>query len=108
MAEYQQTFIMRRPRPEFAAGPPDIAMLRALSVDWLTWSRVRELASLRQPVLFVRGEHDYITAADVEVYAAARPGSEVVTIPDAGHLAFVDNPEATTAAIRAFLGKAEA
>jgi hypothetical protein len=26
-------------------------VLRALSVDWLMWSRVRESASLQQPVL---------------------------------------------------------
>jgi pimeloyl-ACP methyl ester carboxylesterase len=56
----------------------------------------------------VGGEYDYITAADVEAYAAARPGAEIVAVPDAAHLAFVDNPDATTAAIRAFLRKVEA
>jgi L-proline amide hydrolase len=101
-AEYQRTYIMRRPRPEFAGGPPDPAMLRALSVDWLKWSRVADLATLKQPVLFIRGEHDYVTAEDVAVYAAARPGAQVETIPDAAHLAFVDNPDRTVSAIRRF------
>jgi hypothetical protein len=29
--------------PEVAGGPPDPAMLRALSVDWLKWNRVADL-----------------------------------------------------------------
>ncbi len=106
-AEYRRTFITRRSEPGLAGGPPNPAMLKAMSADWLAWSRVAELGRLKQPVLFVRGEHDYITAEDVAAYAAARPGSAIETIPDAAHLAFVDNPEETGRAIRRFLHKVE-
>ena len=71
------------------------------------WSRVAELAKLAQPVLFIRGEYNYITPEDVAVYAAARPHSEVATIPDAAHLAFVENPEGTNQVLRRFLSWAE-
>ena len=106
-AEYQRTFIIRRPPAGLAIGPPDPAMLRALGVDMRNWSRVSDLAKLTQPVLFIRGEDDYITAEDVAAYAAARPGSEVATIPDAAHLAFVDNPEGTNQGPRRFLNSAD-
>ena len=106
-AEYQRTFIIRHPPPGLAIGPPDPAMLRALGVDMRNWSRVSELAKLTQPVLFIRGEYHDITAEDVAAYAAARPGSEVATIPDAAHLAFVDNPEGTNQVVRRFLNRAE-
>jgi L-proline amide hydrolase len=106
-AEYQRTFIIRRPPLGLAIGPPDPAMLRALGADMRNWSRVPDLAKLTQPVLFIRGEYDYITAEDVAVYAAAAPHSQVATIPDAAHLAFVDNPKGTTDVLRRFLNRAE-
>jgi len=106
-AEYLRTFIMRRPRPELAYGPPDLAIMKALGTDLASWSRVAELRTLTQPVLFIRGEHDFVTEDDVNVFAAARPGSELVTIPDAGHLAFLDNPDATHDAVRRFLLRIE-
>ena len=82
-------------------------MLRVLGTDMRNWSRVSELAGLTQPVLFVRGEYDYITPEDVSFYAASRPGSEVATVPRAAHLAFVDNPLGTNEVVRRFLSKAE-
>jgi pimeloyl-ACP methyl ester carboxylesterase len=106
-AEYTRTYIVRHPRPEFRGGPPDPAIMNALGVDMRTWSRVADLRTLTEPVLFIRGEYDYVTADDVNVAAAARPGAEVVTIPDAGHLTMVDNPDATNAAIRRFLHRVE-
>ena len=106
-AEYQRTFIVHRPPPGFASGPPNPAMLRALDVDRRDWSRVADLANLTPPVLFVRGEHDFITAEDVAAYAAARPSSEVSTIPDAAHVVFADNPEGTMEVVRRFLAKTE-
>jgi proline iminopeptidase len=105
--EYQRTFIIRRPPPELVGGAPNPAMMRALDVDMHTWSRVAEIAKLSQPVLFIRGEYDYVTPEDVAVYAAARPGSEVATIANAAHLAFIDNPGNTNEVVRRFLNKAE-
>jgi pimeloyl-ACP methyl ester carboxylesterase len=106
-AEYQRTFIVHRPPPGFASGSPNPAMLHALDVDRRGWSRVADLAKLTPPVLFVRGEYDFVTAEDVAAYAAARPNSEVATIPDAAHVVFADNPEATIEVVRRFLAKAE-
>jgi pimeloyl-ACP methyl ester carboxylesterase len=106
-AEYARTYIVRHPRPEFRGGPPDPAIISALGVDMRTWNRVADLRTLTQPVLFLRGEYDYVTADDVNVAAEACPASQVVTIPDAGHLTMVDNPDATNAAIRRFLHRVE-
>jgi len=42
-------------------------------------------------------------ARDLEVIRAAAPGSRLVTIPDAGHMAPLENPAPTDAAILGFL-----
>jgi pimeloyl-ACP methyl ester carboxylesterase len=105
--EYQRTFIIRRPRSGLAIGPPAPAMLRVLGADLRNWSRVPQLAKLTQPVLFIRGQYDHITAEDVGIYAAAAPNSQVATIPDAAHLAFVDNPRRTNEVLRRFLNRVE-
>ncbi len=107
-AEYVKTFITRNPPPGLYGGRPNPAMMRALLVDWRNWSRVRELSKLTQPLLLIRGEHDYITDEDLAFYAAARPGTETAVIRNAAHLAFLDNPEETDAVVRRFIRKAEA
>jgi pimeloyl-ACP methyl ester carboxylesterase len=57
------------------------------------------------PALVLVGEHDTITpAADSEAIATAIPGARLTVIPEAGHMAPVENPEAVNAAIRGFLG----
>ena len=106
-AEYVKRFITRNPPPGFYGGRPNPAMMRALFVDWRNWSRVREFGQLKQPVLLMRGEYDYITDDDVAFYAAARPGTETVVIRNAAHLAFLDNPQETNAVVRRFLRKAD-
>jgi proline iminopeptidase len=107
-AEYVRTFVTRNPPPGmYGSGRPNPDMMKALFVDWKNWTRVKELAQLRQPLLLVRGEHDYITDEDVAFYAAARPGTETAVIPHAAHLTFFDNAEATNAVVRRFLQRAE-
>jgi proline-specific peptidase len=62
------------------------------------------LAGVGRPTLVVVGEHDRTTTP-----RAARalhdgiPGSELVTIPDAGHMSFVEEQDAYLAAVRDFL-----
>jgi proline-specific peptidase len=105
-AEYVRTFVTRNPPPGmYVPGRPNPKMMKALFADWLNWSRVKELAELRQPLLLIRGEHDYITDDDVALYAAAHPGTETALIANAAHLAFLDNPEATNTVVRKFLRK---
>lgn len=107
-AEYVRTFITRNPPPGMYGGRhPNPAMMKALFLDWRNWSRVKELGQLRQPLLLVRGEYDYITDEDIDFYAGARPGTETALIRDAAHLTFLDNPGATIAVVRRFLRKSE-
>lgn len=106
-AEYVRTFVIRRPRPEYPYPPQNQALLRGMAPDMRGWSRVAELKTLDMPVLFMRGEYDFLTEEDVAAYVAACPNAESVTIRDAGHLAFMDQPEATVAALQRFFDTVE-
>jgi pimeloyl-ACP methyl ester carboxylesterase len=62
------------------------------------------LSNVRVPTLVLVGEKDRRTPVAVsEHLARSIPGAELRVIPDAGHLANLDNPGAFNAAIRAFL-----
>jgi 3-oxoadipate enol-lactonase len=85
-----------------AATPQGIAAasrgmaLRSDATDLLT--------SISCPTLVVVGEEDGLTPPAVaREYAASIPGSQLVTIPDAGHLSNLEQPEAFLAAVRNFL-----
>jgi pimeloyl-ACP methyl ester carboxylesterase len=61
------------------------------------------LPSLDIPTLVLRGEHDPLTGAEgMDELADAIPGSESITIPEAGHLANLDQPERFDQAVRDF------
>jgi pimeloyl-ACP methyl ester carboxylesterase len=65
------------------------------------------LAGIVCPTLVVVGEQDALTPADVaRDYAAKIPGALFVTIPDAGHLSNLEQPEAFLQAIGGFLRSA--
>ena len=58
------------------------------------------------PTLILVGQHDTITPPLAASAMAARVfGSEVVTIPEAGHLSNLENPAAFNAAVTAFLAE---
>jgi proline-specific peptidase len=65
---------------------------------------VPQLAQVDRPVLVIVGEHDRTTTP-----RAARAlrdgidGSELVVLPDAGHMSFVEAPQAYLEAVRSFL-----
>ena len=62
------------------------------------------LKAVTVPTLVVRGEEDVLsTAEDTQAMADAVPDAELVTIPQAGHLANVEAPEEFNAALLAFL-----
>jgi pimeloyl-ACP methyl ester carboxylesterase len=62
------------------------------------------LSSISCPTLVVSGEQDVLTPpAVVREYAARIPGSQCATIPDAGHLSNLEQPEAFLAIVRNFL-----
>jgi pimeloyl-ACP methyl ester carboxylesterase len=64
------------------------------------------LDQLAAPLLVLVGEHDAVTPPTLAAAMAGRVyGSELVTIPDAGHLSNRENPEAFSGAVLRFLAE---
>ena len=62
------------------------------------------LPGLRVPTLIIVGEHDAISPpAEMKAIAEALPNARFAVIPDAGHMAPMENPVAVNLAIREFL-----
>lgn len=102
--------------PTLAAKPAYLekirAMIRATSVEGFTGcaeaiklSGLRARAhEIRSPSLFVVGAQD--AALPVDMMRAMQgdvPGSELAVIPEAGHIANIENPDAFNAAVLGFL-----
>ncbi|MEI9995813.1 MAG: alpha/beta fold hydrolase [Rhizomicrobium sp.] len=65
---------------------------------------IESLPAIKVPSLVVVGEKDTPFLAASDYMAAKIPGAQKAVIPDAGHAANIDNPEAFNAAIETFLG----
>lgn len=64
------------------------------------------LGAITVPTLVIVGEHDRISPpAEMQATAAAIPGSEYVVVPDAGHLAPLENAPVVNAALESFLAR---
>lgn len=64
------------------------------------------LRAVRVPLVFLVGEHDGLTPPEVaHRMASAVPGSRVEVVPDAGHMAALENPEAVARALGTFFGR---
>lgn len=64
------------------------------------------LGGIRRPVLILVGEHDRTTTPQAaRRMHDAMPDSELVIIPEAGHMSYVEQPEAYFAAVRVFFGR---
>jgi 3-oxoadipate enol-lactonase len=62
----------------------------------------------QQPLLIVHGEHEMgFVRKDAAAWAKREPRSRYVVIPDAGHVANMDNPKAFNAALLEFLAARE-
>ena len=62
------------------------------------------LAEIDVPALLLCGVDDVISPpAEMRAMAARMPRAELVEIPDAGHMAPVENPQAVAVALRSFL-----
>jgi pimeloyl-ACP methyl ester carboxylesterase len=62
------------------------------------------LSSITCPTLVVVGEQDVLTPPDVaQEYASSIPGTQIAVIPNAGHLANLEQPEAFFEILRNFL-----
>ncbi|HTS96056.1 MAG TPA: alpha/beta fold hydrolase [Streptosporangiaceae bacterium] len=67
------------------------------------------LSAAGRPVLLLHGEKDMTFPAFLAVQAAAGlPQATAVVLPDAGHMAHIDDPAAWLAAVRGFLTADEA
>ena len=82
---------------------PDImeAAIRpvAEAAQWQSWQRVRA------PTLLVRGARSLVPDEEIAHMVELRPDVEVVTIPDAGHDAHLDQPEAWRRLLGEFLSR---
>lgn len=98
--------------PRLRAGfrPEGILAARAIE-DRLyaeTWESNRydllpQLAQLDMPALVVHGDRDFIPAHVAHDLASAIPGCELVTLPNCGHFAFLEQPERFRHAVTAFI-----
>jgi 3-oxoadipate enol-lactonase len=62
------------------------------------------LQSIRIPTLVLCGEHDAISPpAEMKAIADAIPNAQFVLIPNAGHMAPMEQPDAVNAAIQRFV-----
>jgi proline iminopeptidase len=61
------------------------------------------LASNQTPALILTGSCNYIKPEVAEQYQATMPNATIISIPDAGHVIFFDQPEQYIALVRAFL-----
>jgi pimeloyl-ACP methyl ester carboxylesterase len=62
------------------------------------------LATISCPLLVIVGAKDSLTPpAESEKMAKAVKGAKLVKVPDAGHLANIENPEPFNAALQAFV-----
>lgn len=84
--------------------PPHEVARRALAVrDFDVSERLRDL---RVPTLVICGADDAIIPAENSRELARRiPGAELVVIPAAGHVFFVEEPDATNRALLEFLAR---
>ena len=79
----------------------------------LTWEPYMHNPKLRHRLrrvtnqtLFLRGEHDgLISASYMEGYARLLPNARTQTVPNAGHVPHVEQPEAFVSAVLAFLDR---
>ena len=60
------------------------------------------LGQIEAPTLFTCGQYDEATPAACEDFAAKVPNARVEVIPDASHMAFIEQPEAYMATVSAF------
>ncbi len=70
----------------------------------MSWSAEDRLAELSVPTLVVRGEHEREAVAELaDVLAAAVAGARASTLPGAGHMLPLEQPDALGAAVIEFL-----
>ncbi|MCB1008824.1 MAG: alpha/beta hydrolase [Acidobacteria bacterium] len=83
---------------------PAVATQEAQLEGIRRWESYERLAELSCPTLVIHGEHDRLVPPENGRLLADRiPGARLRMLPDASHIFFTDQPEATVAAIVDFL-----
>ncbi|HJQ25353.1 MAG TPA: alpha/beta fold hydrolase [Blastocatellia bacterium] len=94
----EEDLAMRRRTLPTAEGY--LAQVRAV----LSWSSETRLSQIEAPTLVIHGETDeLVPAANGRLIAERIPGAELVLLPQASHIYFTDQPEASMAATLRFL-----
>ncbi|MFJ1974687.1 alpha/beta fold hydrolase [Streptomyces sp. NPDC087903] len=99
------------PPEQLAAMQANMATLRALAGDPNMYDPklLHRLRHVDVPTLLLWGESDRIvTPAYAKTYADAFPDAHLEVIPQAGHLPHIEQPEATFAALDAYLHRTTA
>lgn len=82
------------------------AFLAAIEKMWASepnWTAA-ELARIAAPTAIVTGDHDEaIERAHTEMMARVIPGAKLIVLKDVGHFAMLQDPDAYTSAVLAFL-----
>jgi pimeloyl-ACP methyl ester carboxylesterase len=66
----------------------------------------RRLHRIKNPALFIRGASDGLVSDQyMQAYAKFLPNAQTMTIPNAGHVPQIEQPEAFAAAVQKFLGE---
>jgi pimeloyl-ACP methyl ester carboxylesterase len=87
-------------RQTLPAAEGYMAQVRALRA----WSSADRLAEIKAPTLVIHGETDELVPAENGRLIAERiSGAELVILPEAGHIYFTDQPEASMNATLSFL-----
>ena len=77
--------------PQLHADPADVAL------------HLDRLAMIKVPVLVIKPACDYLAWSAVDGYRRAFPQAQLVMIPHAGHVAYLEQPVTYTALVQAFL-----
>lgn len=88
---------------EETVGSPEVLRYFA-NIGYGAFDYRPKLSSVRKPTLILVGEHDRTTTPRAaRVLHEGIPNSELVVIPDAGHMSFVEKSEPYLTAVRRFL-----
>ena len=94
------------PPPGYAeetVGSPEVLRYFA-NIGYGAFDYRPKLGGVGKPTLILVGEYDRTTTPRAaRVLHDGIPGSELVVIPDAGHMSFVEQPDLYIAAVRRFL-----
>jgi proline iminopeptidase len=91
---------------EDTVGTPDV-LRHFAKIGYGAFDYRPKLTEIQKPTLVIVGEHDRTTTPRAaRVLHEGIPNSELVVIPAAGHMSFVEQPDAYLASVRPFLSGA--